>query len=82
MADGLTERGRMSVVGQLVQPLSDDSACPIVGLVIGQEDEDRVLVAWGDARLGYVPSPAGVACDVDYVVEFIDELRPARAGVR
>lgn len=59
----------MSAVGKLVIQLDDDRPCPLVGLVIGQEDEDRVWVLWGDAR--YAPAEHADQS----MCEYADELR-------
>jgi hypothetical protein len=67
------------LVGRLVQSLDDDSDCPPVGVVRevveydDNRDPDLLLVMWplpGSSRR-YVPA-----------YNHLDELRPARAGVR
>lgn len=52
-----------------VVSIDDDRDCPLVGTVIGWEDDDRVLVAWGDER--YADDPVGR-------VEYADTLAPRR----
>ncbi len=59
----------MSAIGRLVIRIDDDSPCPLVGEVIGQEDEDVLIVAWGDDRLHPDGSATGTA-------EYFDELTP------
>jgi hypothetical protein len=54
---------------RLVQSIYDDSPVPLVGLVVGWEDEDRCLVLWGDAR--FAPDNNDPAR-----VEYADELTP------
>lgn len=54
---------------RLVTSIHDDSDVPLVGQIIGWEDEDRALVAWGDAR--YADNPAAQAR-----IEPADELAP------
>jgi hypothetical protein len=46
----------------------------VVGLVVGQVDEDTLEVLWGDRRFEDNPGPG--RC------EPIDALRPARDGAR
>jgi hypothetical protein len=50
---------------------SDNTAHPITGRVLGWEDEDRVLVVWGDAQY----RPDGEVLDVARI-EMISELYP------
>jgi hypothetical protein len=63
-----------SLIGRLVEDVCDDSPCPVVGLVIGQVDEDTLEVLWGDRRFEDNPGPG--------TYEPFDTLRPARGGVR
>jgi hypothetical protein len=63
----------MSAIGRLVIRIEDDSPCPLVGEVIGQQDEDLLIVAWGDERF----NPDGSATGT---VEYLDELTPWRAA--
>lgn len=51
-----------------VVSIHDDRTCPLVGHVIGQEDEDRVWVLWGDLYDGRDTGEA--RC------EWVDELTP------
>lgn len=59
-----------SPVGTIVARIIDDSPGPLTGRVVGQVDEDRVEVLWGDAQY----SQHGDAWRPD--AEYIDELRP------
>ncbi len=52
--------------------LGHDAADPVTGAVVGREDEDRVLVVWGDAAFG----PEEHLDEAR--VEFHDELMPVR----
>lgn len=61
----------MSATGRFVQRVTDDGACPITGLVLGHEDDERVIVAWGDAAQSADPW-------ANASVEWADELTPAR----
>lgn len=60
-----------------VQSIYDDNPVPLVGLVVGHEDEDRVWVIWGDeayAYRGHVgPLPAEAR------IEWMDELTARRS---
>lgn len=66
-------RGR-SLVGRLVEGACDDSPCPLVGLVVGQADEDTLEVLWGERRFEENPGTG--------TYEPFDALRPARDGAR
>jgi hypothetical protein len=70
---GAPARGA-GLVGRLVEDACDDSPCPVVGLVVGQVDEDTLEVLWGDRRFEDNPGPGSY--------EPIDALRPARDGAR
>jgi len=63
-----------SLVGRLVEDAHDDSPCPMVGLVVGQVDEDTLEVLWGERRFEE-PRRQGT-------YEPFDALRPARDGAR
>ena len=45
---------------------TDESTDPLVGLLLGREDEDRVVVLWGDERYAEEPVPS---------IEQMSELR-------
>lgn len=47
--------------------IDDNSDHPLVGEIIGQEDEDRVVVAWGDEMYRAYPAEK---------IERLDDLRP------
>ena len=59
------------LVGRLVEDVCDDSPCPLVGLVVGQVDEDTLEVLWGDRRFEENPGRG--------TYEPFDALRPARS---
>ena len=63
-----------ALVGRLVEDVCDDGPCPLVGLVVGQVDEDTLEVLWGDRRFEENPGPGNY--------EPFDALRPARDGAR
>jgi hypothetical protein len=63
-----------SLIGRLVEGACDDAPCPLVGLVVGQVDEDTLEVLWGDRRFEENPGPG--------TYEPFDALRPARDGAR
>jgi hypothetical protein len=59
------------IMSTKVISIHDDSDSPIVGTVLGHEDEDRVLVAWGDSQ--YSDDPYHEAR-----VEYVDQLMSYR----
>ena len=63
-----------TLVDRLVEDAHDDSPCPVVGLVVGQVDEDTLEVLWGERRFEEPRRPG--------TYEPFDALRPARDGAR
>ena len=51
--------------------IEDDSPCPLTGLMLGHEAEDRVWVAWGDAQDSDMPW-------AEARIEYLDQLAPRR----
>ncbi len=46
-----------SLVGTIVEDAYDDSPCPVTGKVVGQVDEEHVMVVWGDRQHAENPGP-------------------------
>ena len=60
----------LAVIGRIVARAEDDSPGPLTGRVVGQLDEERPEVAWGDEQYSDSPRTS---------VEFHDGLRPVTA---
>ena len=51
--------------GQTVVRITDDSPDPLIGLIVGWEDEDRAVVAWGDEA--FADHPVGRVVPIDEI---------------